>query len=127
MPGNAQIVIDLDRKRMAAMGRQDFAEVADILADDLVYVHSSAALDTKASFIGNMTSGKTVYRSAEPSGVTAMDLGDTVVLNGVARMEVVSGGTPIPAFRIRFMDVYARRGGKWQMVAWQSTRLSEPA
>ncbi len=125
MPANAEIVIALDSKRMAAMARQDFATVEEILADDLVYVHSSAALDTKQSFVANMKSGKTAYLSAEPSDVEAKDLGDTVVLTGTARMHVSSGGTPMPAFRIRFMDVYTRRGGKWQMVAWQSTRLRE--
>ncbi len=125
MPANAEIVIDLDRKRMAAMARQDYATVEEILADDLVYVHSSAALDSKQSFVANMQSGNTVYLSAEPSGVEAKDLGDTVVLTGTARMHVSSAGTPMPAFRIRFIDVYARRGGKWQMTAWQSTRLPE--
>jgi hypothetical protein len=26
---------------------------------------------------------------------------------------------------VRFTDVYANRGGKWQMVTWQSTRLAD--
>jgi hypothetical protein len=26
---------------------------------------------------------------------------------------------------VRFTDVYANKGGRWQMVAWQSTRLPE--
>lgn len=125
MPDNAQIVIELDKKRMAAMVAQDFAAVEAILADDLVYVHSSAALDDKTSIVANMRSGKTVYMGADPSDVTAKDFGDIVVLNGVARMQVVSGGTAMPAFRIRFIDVYARRDGRWQMVAWQSTRMPE--
>jgi hypothetical protein len=28
-------------------------------------------------------------------------------------------------FGVRFTDVYARRGGQWQMVVWQSTKLPE--
>ncbi len=52
----------------------------------------------------------------------AQDLGDTVVLTGIARIKVVSNGTP-NAFGVRFTDVYARRNGSWQMVTWQSTRL----
>jgi hypothetical protein len=27
--------------------------------------------------------------------------------------------------RLLFTDVYVKRGGKWRMVAWQSTRLAE--
>jgi hypothetical protein len=29
------------------------------------------------------------------------------------------------SFSVRFTDVYANKGGQWQMVAWQSTRLPE--
>ena len=61
-----------------------------MLADDLIYTHSSARLDTKKSLIDNMTSGATVYTSVEPSDVKAQDLGDTVVLTGIAQIKVVS-------------------------------------
>lgn len=122
MAGNGQTVIDLDKKRMQAMAAKDVATLEALIADDLVYTHSSARLDTKRSLIEGMTSGKTVYTSVEPSDVKAQDLGDTVVLTGVAQIKVTTGGTP-NAFGVRFTDVYARRAGRWQMVTWQSTRL----
>jgi ketosteroid isomerase-like protein len=124
MAGNGQMIIELDRKRMAAMAEKDVATLSALLADDLVYTHSSARLDTKASLIGNMQSGATVYSSVEPSDVMAQDCGDAVVLTGVARISVTSGGKP-NKFGVRFTDVYARRGGQWQMVTWQSTRLPD--
>jgi hypothetical protein len=71
-----------------------------------------------------MQSGATVYSSVEPSDVVAQDCGDAVVLTGVARISVTSGGNPMK-FGVRFTDVYARRGGQWQMVTWQSTKLPE--
>ena len=122
MAGNGQTVIDLDKKRMQAMASKDVATLESLIADDLIYTHSSARLDTKRSLIEGMTSGKTVYTSVEPSDVKAQDLGDTVVLTGVAQIKVTVGGTP-NAFGVRFTDVYARRDGRWQMVTWQSTRL----
>ena len=124
MADNGQMIIELDRKRMQAMAAQDIAALNDLLADDLIYTHSSARLDTKQSLIGNMESGATVYNGVEPSDVTAQDLGGAVVLTGVARIRVTSGGKP-NAFAVRFTDVYANQGGKWQMVTWQSTRLPD--
>lgn len=124
MAGNGQKIIDLDRKRMTAMAEKDIATLKAVLSDDLVYTHSSARLDTKASLINGMESGSTVYNSVEPSDVKAQDLGDAVVLTGVARIRVTSGGKP-NAFAVRFTDVYANKGGQWQMVTWQSTRLAE--
>ena len=122
MAGNGQTIIELDKKRMQAMAKKDIATLNAVLADDLIYTHSSARLDTKQSLIGNMQSGATVYTSVEPSDVKAQDLGDTVVLTGTCQIKVVSNGAP-NAFGVRFTDVYAQRNGQWQMVTWQSTKL----
>ena len=124
MAGNGQMVIDLDKKRMTAMAQKDITTLNRVLSDDLIYTHSSARLDTKQSLIGNMESGSAVYTAVEPSDVKAQDLGDTVVLTGSCRISVMSQGRP-NSFSVRFTDVYANKGGKWQMVAWQSTRWPE--
>lgn len=124
MADNGSMIIELDRKRMTAMAEKDVATLKELLADDLIYTHSSARLDTKQSLIGNMESGSTVYQAVEPSDVKAQDLGSAVVLTGVAKIRVMSGGKP-NAFAVRFTDVYANKGGKWQMVTWQSTRLAD--
>ena len=124
MTGNAQKIIDLDKQRMTAMAQKDVATLKTVLADDLIYTQSSARLDTKQSLIGNMEAGTTVYTEVVPSDVTAQDLGDVVVLTGVCRIGVHSNGKD-NAFTVRFTDVYANKGGQWQMVAWQSTRLPD--
>lgn len=124
MVDNGQMIVELDKKRMIAMGQKDAATLNELLSDDLVYTHSSARQDTKASLIGAMESGKTVYTSVVPSEVKAQDCGDAVVLTGVARISVNSGGKA-NSFGVRFTDVYANQGGRWQMVTWQSTRLPD--
>jgi ketosteroid isomerase-like protein len=122
MAGNATKIIDLDRQRMAAMAAKDLPALDRLLADDLIYTHSNARVDTKASLIGAMESGATVYTAVEPSDVVALDLGDAVVLTGIAAISTLSAGKP-NSFRVRFTDVYGNKGGDWRMVAWQSTRL----
>jgi ketosteroid isomerase-like protein len=123
MAGNGQKIIELDRRRMAAMAEKDVAALNALLADDLIYTHSSARMDTKKSLIGAMESGATVYTAVEPSEVVAQDLGDAVVLTGIAAISVNSGGNA-NSFRVRFTDVYAAKGDQWQMVTWQSTKLA---
>jgi len=124
MANNEEMVIDLDKKRMQAMAAKDIATLDALLADDLVYTHSSARLDTKHSLIANMKSGATVYSAVEPSQVRAQDLGDAVILTGVARIKVSANGKDLD-FRVRFTDAYAKRSGRWQMVTWQSARLPD--
>ena len=124
MADHGQEIIALDKRRMEAMCRQDVATLEAVLADDLVYTHSSARLDTKRSLIDGMASGTAVYSSIEPSDVKAQDFGDTVVLTGAARIQVTANGKPLN-FGVRFTDVYVNKNGQWQMVAWQSTRVPE--
>jgi ketosteroid isomerase-like protein len=48
--------------------------------------------------------------------------GSTAVVIGQVKVALVSGGQPKDMV-LRFLDVWAKRAGKWQMVAWQSTKL----
>jgi hypothetical protein len=84
--------------------------------------HSSGRQDTKQSLIEGMESGTTVYTSMVPSDVKAQDLGNAVVLTGVAAISVNSNGKP-NSFRVRFTDVYENQNGTWRMITWQSTKL----
>jgi ketosteroid isomerase-like protein len=124
MSGNSERIIALDRERMQAMADKDIGRLNELLCDGLVYTHSSTRMDTKQSLLDGMTSGATVYTSVTPSEVEAQDLGDAVVLTGIARINLNSNGTPVE-FGVRFTDVYQNQGGSWRMVAWQSTRLPD--
>jgi ketosteroid isomerase-like protein len=124
MSDNGPAIIALDAKRMAASVAKDYDALGQIIADDLIYTHSSARVDTKTSLIGNMRDGSTVYTAMTPSDVVAQDLGDAVVLTGVCAISVMSGGKP-NSFKVRFTDVYAKRPAGWRMVTWQSTRLND--
>ena len=124
MADNGPTIIELDRKRMTAMAEKDIGFLTRHLCKGLIYTHSSARMDTKASLIANMESGSTVYTSVVPSDVVAQDLGEAVVLTGVARISVMSGGKP-NSFGVRFTDVYQNQSGTWRMVTWQSTKLPE--
>src|SRR5688500_8508029 len=110
------------QKRIAATCQQDVAALTSIIADDLVYTHSNARQDTKASLIANMQSGQAAYQAIDASDVVAQDPGDAVVLTGVAQIKVSSNGNP-NSFGVRFVEVYAKRDGDWKMVTWQTTRL----
>src|SRR5215213_8163484 len=124
MADNKEMIIDLDKKRMTAMAQKDTAGLKNMLCKGLVYTHSSGRQDTKQSLIEGMESGTTVYTSIVPSDVKAQDLGNAVVLTGVAGISVTSKGKP-NSFRVRFTDVYENQNGTWRMITWQSTKLPE--
>ena len=114
----------LDAERMSAMVAGDLDTLGRILADDLSYVHTSAAVDTKSSMMEAIGNGRLNYQKMAARNVKVRDYGDAAVVRGEADVEVTSGGNDL-AFSLEFTEVYVNGGAGWQMVAWQSTRLPE--
>ena len=113
-------ILALEDRRIEAMVKGDVLALGEILADDLIYTHTTARLDTKASFIDAVKTGKSNYKSVDRNDVEVRSLGDTAVVTGHAKFHVGDN-----KFEARFIDVYAKRNGAWQMVAWQSTRVPD--
>ena len=123
-PG-VQAIRALEERRFAAMMRRDAEALAAILADDLTYTHSSGQLETKAQFLESIRSGAIQYTGILPESLDVRLYGDTAVVTGKGTFKVRMQGED-RSLPLRFTDVYVRRDGGWQMVAWQSTRLPEP-
>ena len=73
-------IIELESQRIAAMIACDEPTPDAVLADDFIYTHSTARVETKAEFIGNVTSGRLRYISFERSYLTFQAYGDTAVV-----------------------------------------------
>ena len=118
MKKNVSLVIDLDIARMESMKRKDVNELSKFLSDTLIYTHSTGRVDSKTSLIQD------IDRILEPSEVVGQDLGDTVLLVGLAQMGVIRNGKS-NEFMARFTDIYHYQSGVWRMIAWQSTRIPQ--
>jgi len=115
----------LESQRFDAMVRGDTAALDGLLADDLVYTHSSGKVDSKASLIDDIKAGRLRYKVIRPEDPRLGVYGDTAVATGQAAVEVNNRGQELN-MKLRYIDVWVKRGGRWQMVAWQSTRLPTP-
>lgn len=101
----------------------DYALLGRVLADDLTYTHSTGAVDTKESYIGNIKSGKIKYQKLDHSEIKVQLLSkDTAITIARAAVITVSGGKENPA-NLSLLHVYVKRGGRWQMVAHQSAKV----
>jgi hypothetical protein len=121
---NESEIRQLENRRFQAMLKVDTDELNRILADDLTYTHSSGGVDTKSQLIDSLKSGERKYQAIEPQDLKVRLYGSAAVVTGRARLKTVSKGQESD-FRVQFTDVYAKKKGHWQMVAWQSSRLPE--
>ena len=117
-------IIALENRRIEAMTKGNTQALDEILADDLIYTHSTARVETKAEFIAALTSDRTQYQSIDRDDVKVRQYGDTAVVTGHAKFHLNANGNDIK-FQVRFTDVYIKQDNAWRMVAWQSTRLPD--
>ena len=107
--------------RFKAMAANDFVSLDKLLGDDLIYTHSNALVDTKASYVESMTSGALKYHTIDSSDMKVRVYGTTAIITASATMAVTSKGVAATN-HLRYTDVWVLRDGRWQMVGWQSTK-----
>lgn len=120
----AKIIQDLEARRFKAMVEADVAALDTLLAPEMSYSHSSGLSQTKTEFIGAIRRGELVYVEIKPDVLQVRTYGSTAIVTGRAAVKTKSKGQDMVA-ELRFLDVYVKRQGRWQMVAWQSCRLAQ--
>lgn len=113
---------ELENRRFRAMCDADLAALDQLLADSLVYTHSSASTDSKASYMAAFRSGKWAYHSVKRPVEDIQVFGDCAVVTGRAEIEVSVEGKP-RQLNSRYVDVWVKGADGWKMVAWQSTPI----
>ncbi len=102
-------------------------------ADDVIYTGSNALVRHKSDIMKNVgsmkpTSDKKTTYSAE--NVTVHDFGDAAIVafRLVARTETKNAaGTDVKTESYRNTGTFVRRNGRWQVVAWQATKVPKAA
>ena len=116
----------LERARFKAQIAMDVATLKPMLADDLVYCHSTGVCQNKEEFIGFVTSGTNKYLAMDILYMKPRLIDGAIVVNGKMEARVLMNGKE-QHFQGIYTDVYAKRGGRWQLVSWQSTKVPDAA
>jgi hypothetical protein len=116
-------IATLDRERADAQVRRDFEVLDSMLGDDLTYIHASGLVQNKAELMADLKSGQRIYTSIKYSDVNIRVLESTAVITARSEIHVVHESKE-NVLSIRVTEVYAQRKGHWQLIAYQSTRLT---
>ena len=107
--------------RYAAQMGDDFGAMQKLFGEDLVYIHSSAVVDNKATYTDSMKSGTVKYRVMRRSDVTVRTYGCIAILSGLGNFDVTVKGQDL-AVEIRFHSIWAKRDNGLQFISWEATR-----
>lgn len=127
-------VLKLERDWFKAGETYDAELIKRIVADDATLVYPDGSLGTKAEEVRIVESKEITVESWEilDPKVTVMSA-DSAFITG--RSTIKNGKYKAPNMRrpvdisgeYRFLDVYRRRNGTWQVIASQATKVTAPA
>ncbi len=121
-PVTADEAVKAEDARYAAQTGNDFAAMEKLYSPDLVYVHSSAVVDNKQSYIDSMRSGTVQYKVMRRSDVVVRTFGCVAILTGNGDYDVSVNGKDMNV-KLRFHSIWQKKDGQLQYISWQSTRL----
>jgi hypothetical protein len=122
----AEEALNAEDARYKAQTTNDFAAMERLFAQDLVYIHSTAATDHKSSNIEAMRSGTATYRAIRRSDVKVRTYGCLAIITGKAEVEVTVKGEN-RSIQLRFHSIWVKRAQSVQFVSWQSTQIPPAA
>ena len=124
-------LIKLERQWAEATKTKNPSLVRDVLADDAVIVYPDGSVATKADEIKTIEAGALTTESFETVDpkVTVLDadtafiMGRSILKNATIKLPNQNRPLNISG-EYRFLDVYARRNGKWQAVASHVVKIA---
>ena len=105
-------------------GAEAAAFAEKYLADEYMRITPDGRVFAKAEALDGVRTGKTRYQSVELSEIKIRVYGRTAVATGITRAKGMTMGVPTGPGS-RFTRVFVKRGGVWQTVLYQTTRIAQ--
>ena len=124
LSGEEGRIIALESAWDQAEQNKDAAALANLLADNIVYVDYDGSLSTKQQFLADVKSADITGEQIKNEGVTVHLYGNNVAVStGIYRDKGMEKGKAFSR-RGRFINVWMNQNGKWQCIASQSTLIA---
>ncbi len=120
-PVTADEALVAEDARYAAQTGKDFIALEQLIADDLIYTHSSALVDSKGSYIESLRNGTVRYLAMRRSDVSVRTFGCDAAITGLGNFDVQLNDKDL-SVEVRFHSLWAKRDGRLQFISWQATR-----
>lgn len=123
-PSDDVIAAELVRGRALLKG--DATALAAVIADDLVYIHSTGKHESKADVLAGIRSGKVAYERFVPSQLNVHPVTpDVAVLTGTIDQRKLGNGKWTD-LKLLFQSVWRRESGGWKLVGLQTVQPPAP-
>lgn len=119
-----EMVLQLEQRRRDAMLAGDAAALRELISEQVIYVHSSAARDTRDSYLKKISSGALRYLQLVLSDMQVQMVEGAALVTGRMQATVARDGKEIPV-RSAFLTVWVPEHGVWRLRAHQGTPVND--
>ena len=110
-------LLDLERRRGAAIGAADATALRELLTDDYRHVHANGAVQDLSAYVPAITAEPRSFTRGE---LVVREYGESAVLVG-EQINVFTDRTSV----VMVTQVAVRNGGAWRFASAHVTRIAE--
>jgi hypothetical protein len=110
-------ILNLSKEKFRWKTEGNIDAVADLFDDELVFIHLTGHITTKAEWINELKTGRFVYNKIVQKEASAKVYVNTAVLVGKAYF-TVNGGS---VYKLVYTEVYTKKNDKWKLVNLHTT------
>lgn len=119
----AQNLSELEDSRFRAQMAKDTLLLAEMLDEDVMFIHSNAYVEDKQAFLQNVASGRIRYENMlAEAGRKILYRKNTAISRGVLEVAGTYQGGSFD-IRLRYTALYVKKKKRWLLLNWQSTKI----
>jgi hypothetical protein len=117
----ARELMEIEQRLATCWQNGDCQAWGALVAEEWSVIHFRGSVITKSQAMEMCETPPAPIEALTVDELSVRSFGEAAVVTG--RTRATSGGPNADTITLRFTDVFVRRGGRWQVVASQATRL----
>jgi Domain of unknown function (DUF4440) len=115
-------LLEAEEARRQAMLDSNTQKLSTMMADSMVYVHSSGITDNKQAYLQLLSSGTVAYETVAFDGLNIQLIGQVGLITGTMKASLMRSGNR-KQIATAYLAVWEHVGGDWLLHAVQATSL----
>ncbi len=118
-------VRDAEALRLKAFLDHDVKTMSALLADEMIHTTTTGKTRNKTQFMDDLVNRPTAFSQFITDEMDVVVFGDVAIARGRYHNLVAQRAYGTPLKYARFLRVWAKRNGSWQLVAHQATEIDQ--
>ncbi len=117
-----QELLHLSERKFVWMINKQLDSLEVMLDDKVMYTHSNGWTESKPEVLGNLKSGRLVYKNVQVQEVSVRLYKSTAIVTGTGKFSGINNGNAFD-LSLRYTEVYVLKKKKWLLASRHANRM----